>query len=822
MLTLRPYQRESINSTYSHWFDGGGDGLIVIPTGGGKSLIIAQFLQELLHDYPLMRVCVITHSKELIEQNHAELVGIWPEAPAGIFSASVGRRDTTNPIIFCGIQSVYDKVEKLGKFDLTLIDECFTGGTQILTSSGYVRIDQVSCGDIVLNQSGYGIVEAISCKPAFETYRIETDDGQITECTGNHPFFTERGWVKASEMVVGEGLFSVEGMRLLWEGIPSLDKDEGRESFERDVGASVEKAKMLLHSVCEEIQPYFSERSSPQEDQQPSEGNSPFSYQAWRKRAVAAFASIGSSARLGRWMGGGVCDQNERGSQERNVPKLLQGGHSEPGNDDSHRVGRREPFFIGKAGTGSEKSDFFGGSRVVGISRIKRESPVPVFNLHVSGHPSYFANGFSVHNCHMISRKSSSMYGKFFADLRKVYPDMRLLGLTATPHRLDSGRLDSGEDAMFEKIIYEADVADLIEQGYLSPLVSKATEAEINTKGVHRRGGEFIAGELERAAMADDLVKRAATEIVARGANRRAWLCFCSGVDHAIAVRDALRDLGITAEEIDGNTPKKERERLIANFRAGAIKALTSVNVLSIGFNVPHVDLIALLRPTESPGLYIQQVGRGFRRAPGKRDCLILDFAGNVMRHGPVDMVETKDKKKAAEPGKAPVKECPACQAYVHISKMECPYCGHMWERDLEPKHDDRPMNVDILSNSKARKMLTPAMIATGWDVVRYVTPSIHMKVGKPPTLKLTYTLGNNRRKVSQWLCFSHLKGTFPRTSAERFWVRAGGGRNIPENSQQALDRFDELKKPAIIRVGEENGFTVVQAVEYEKAGVPA
>ena len=547
MLELRPYQRESINSTYSHWFDGGGDGLIVIPTGGGKSLIIAQFLQELLHDYPLMRVCVITHSKELIEQNHAELVGIWPQAPAGIFSASVGRRDTTNPIIFCGIQSVYDKVEKLGKFDLTLIDEA-----------------------------------------------------------------------------------------------------------------------------------------------------------------------------------------------------------------------------------------------------------------------------------HLISRRASSMYGKFFADLRKVYPDMRLLGLTATPHRLDSGRLDTGEDAMFEKIIYEADVADLIEQGYLSPLVSKATEAEINTKGVHRRGGEFIAGELERAAMADDLVKRAATEIVARGANRRAWLCFCSGVDHAVAVRDALRDLGITAEEIDGNTPKKERERLIANFRAGAIKALTSVNVLSIGFNVPHVDLIALLRPTESPGLYIQQVGRGFRRAPGKRDCLILDFAGNVMRHGPVDMVETKDKQKAAEPGEAPVKECPACQAYVHISKMECPYCGHMWERDLEPKHDDRPMNVDILSNSKARKMLTPAMIATGWDVVRYVTPSIHMKIGKPPTLKLTYTLGNNRRKVSQWLCFSHLKGTFPRTSAERFWVRAGGGRNIPENSQQALDRFDELKKPAIIKVGEENGFTVVQVVEYEKTGVPA
>jgi hypothetical protein len=140
----------------------------------------------------------------------------------------------------------------------------------------------------------------------------------------------------------------------------------------------------------------------------------------------------------------------------------------------------------------------------------------------------------------------------------------------------------------------------------------------------------------------------------------------------------------------------------------------------------------------------------------------------------------------------------------------------------MEPKHDDRPMNVDILSNSKARKMLTPAMIATGWDIVRYVTPSIHFKIGKPPTLKLTYTYGNKRRTVSQWICFSHPMGSFPRTNAERFWLRAGGSRYIPENSQHALDRFDELKKPAIIKVGEENGFTVVQVVEYEKAEVPA
>lgn len=548
MLTLRPYQRESINSTYSHWLEGGGDGLVVIPTGGGKSLIIAQLLQELLHDYPLMRICVVTHSKELIEQNHKELIGIWPTAPAGIFSAGIGRRDTRNPIIFCGIQSVYDKVSILGKFDLVLIDEA-----------------------------------------------------------------------------------------------------------------------------------------------------------------------------------------------------------------------------------------------------------------------------------HLISRNATSMYGKFFADLRAIYPDMRLLGLTATPYRLDSGRLDHGNDAMFEKIIYEADVADLIEQGYLSPLISKATTAKISTKNVHKRGGEFIAGELERAAMEDDLVKRAAEEIVARGDGRRAWLLFCSGVDHAFAMRDAMRDLGISCEEIDGDTPKKEREALINSFRAGAIKCLTSVNVLSIGFNVPHVDLIALLRPTESPGLYIQQVGRGFRKAPGKQNCLILDFAGNVVRHGPVDFVDAKvsDAEEKATGG-PPMKECPSCQTYVPISKMECPFCKHEWERNPAPKHYATPMDVDILSNSKARKLLTPFRVALGWKEVRWVSPSIHGKLGKPPTLRLTFQMAD-RTKVSKWLCFSHPRGSFPQEQAARYWRQAGGLDPIPANVKEAFDRASELQKPLIAQIGEkENGYYTIKAVEFERKEVAA
>jgi len=538
VIELRPYQRESIDATYQHWEAGGGDSLIVIPTGGGKSLIIAQLLKELRHDYPLMRICIVTHVKELIAQNYMEFIKIWPDAHAGIHSAGIGRRDTHHPILFCGIQSVWNKADMLGKFDLILVDEA-----------------------------------------------------------------------------------------------------------------------------------------------------------------------------------------------------------------------------------------------------------------------------------HLISRKAESMYGKFFKSLREIYPDMRILGLTATPYRLDSGRLDKGDDKMFDEIVYEANVSDLIEQGYLSQLISKATKAEINVTGVHRRGGEFIASELEQAAMANDLVRRAAEEIVARGQDRKAWLCFCAGVDHAIAMRDALRELGVNAEEIDGETPKEQRDRLIRNFRDGHIKCLTSVNVLSIGFNVPHVDLIALLRPTESAGLYIQQVGRGFRKATGKENCLVLDFAGNVRKHGPVNMVVGKDKSKKAgdveEEKQTPCKECPYCNTYIPIATRTCPYCEYEWPVKEEPKHAPKPEDVDILSKSKDAGLMPVLDIEYG----------VHNKIGKPPTLVVKYVIQNGRAvDVRQWLCFSHPVGSFPYQKAFQYWMAAGGKSPVPVSAREAFERYHELRRPVTAYIAKEDKYYVIKSLKYDQA----
>src|SRR5690606_19745763 len=113
----------------------------------------------------------------------------------------------------------------------------------------------------------------------------------------------------------------------------------------------------------------------------------------------------------------------------------------------------------------------------------------------------------------------------------------------------------------------------------------------------------------------------------------------------------------------------------IEAFQAGAIRWMVNVNVLSEGFDAPMIDCVAMLRPTKSPGLYYQQVGRGFRLAPEKADCLVLDYAGNVLEHGPVDTIRVRQARpgKAATVETVQAKECPACSALLPIATRACP-----------------------------------------------------------------------------------------------------------------------------------------------------
>ena len=518
MLSLRPYQRESLDALYRYWEGGGGNGLLVLPTGAGKSLVLASLVKELLERFPTFRIGVVTHSRELIVQNFGEILKIWPSAPVGIYSAGVGRRDARAKVVFCGVQSVFAKASVVGPFDLLIVDEA-----------------------------------------------------------------------------------------------------------------------------------------------------------------------------------------------------------------------------------------------------------------------------------HLIPRSSATMYGKFIRDLLEATPDMRIVGLTATPYRLDSGRLDDGVGAMFDDIVYEANVVDLIEAGYLSPLVSRAGASQIDTSKVHTRAGDFVQSELEAEAM--KVVREAVAELVTLGNDRRAWLAFCSGVAHAEAVAAEIRAHGIEAQSVDGSMDKAMRDRLITEFRHGRIRCLTSVNVLSIGFNVPHVDLVALMRPTKSTGLYVQQVGRGFRTAPGKKNALILDYAGVVRRHGPVDAVVGenagggKGSGKGSDEATVLAKECPECKSLAALNARECKVCGHQWPFEEKPKHEARAdAEVSILTTEKVPPKMLPVV---EWDFKRWT------KEGSPDSVRVTFYAGV--QSFNEWLAFEWAgKG---RQKACEWWMLHGGSTPFPKSTDEALERRGELTMPATISV---------------------
>lgn len=274
--------------------------------------------------------------------------------------------------------------------------------------------------------------------------------------------------------------------------------------------------------------------------------------------------------------------------------------------------------------------------------------------------------------CHHCSAGS---YSKIYNHFPKAFH----IGLSATPQRLDG----TGLIKYFKTMVNGPSMESLINDGYLSNYEIYAPGG-MNTSNVHIKMGDFVKSELNKIADRPSITGDAIKHYLKLANGKRA-VVFCVSVEHSKHVVQNFRQAGISAEHVDGETPTEERDIAIRRFKDGEIKVLSNVELFGEGFDLPAIEAAILLRPTNSLGLYLQQVGRALRMSEGKERAIILDHAGNCERHGLPDEdrvwnLEGQEKRKGDKPVSS-VKVCPQCFAAQRVGLQSCSYCGYLFEK---------------------------------------------------------------------------------------------------------------------------------------------
>lgn len=411
-----------------------------------------------------------------------------------------------------------------------------------------------------------------------------------------------------------------------------------------------------------------------------------------------------------------------------------------------------------------------------------------------------------IDECHLVSQKETTMYRVIIDVLKTANPCLKVIGFTATHYRLGYGMLTE-EGGIFTDLCFNMTQLSsfnwFLDQGYLARLIPRTTVAEFDLSGVHIHGGEYKQDELQSVVDKSEITYAACQELLQWGQNRHHWLIFASGIEHAEHIADCLEYMGIASTFVHSKMSVRMRDDRIFDFIVGKYRAMINNGILTTGFDFPGIDLIGMLRATLSPGLWVQMLGRGTRpvyangfdlttvegrheaiKNGPKQNCLVLDFAGNTRRLGPIND-PVLPRKKGKGKGEAPIKICEACGTYNHASVRFCESCGTEFIR-----------YVKISEHAGTDELIATEEIKTEIFKVDRVTYAEHRKQDRPSSIQVSYYCG--LRMFREWVCFEH-KG-FPARKAREWW-RARAMSDPPVSTASALEWLDTLKEPTHIRV---------------------
>lgn len=429
-------------------------------------------------------------------------------------------------------------------------------------------------------------------------------------------------------------------------------------------------------------------------------------------------------------------------------------------------------------------------------------------------HAEHFRNVglLLIDEVHLVPHADDGMYRTFINALRIVNPNIKICGLTATPWRTNSGNLCEpyGEaQPLFSEVAYELPMTELLRRGFLSTMRAAPRLTKMDTTGVHTRGGDFIDKELDAKVNTEEINRAIVAETVDVCRDRRSWLVFGVTVDHATRLRDMFRSHGITCEMVCGETEQHERDRIIRDFSAGRIQCVTNVNVLATGFDYPGIDAIIMARPTKSPGMFLQQAGRGLRVSDLKQDCLLLDFAGNTRMHGWLTHVKGVHKKKRDEPEG---RECPQCETLNEKGAESCVACGYVWPKGgAEPP--DRESKL-FKTQTTDRVMANLEEAIEGRVVNAICAPHVSRNSGIT-SLRVDYTLQPETGDpilVQQYVCIEH-EGWANKQA--RAWWRQRSKAPPPATVAEAMGRLGELRLPHSLLVTRDGHWWRVESAKF-------
>jgi superfamily II DNA or RNA helicase len=746
---LRPYQQKGDEQLRESLLKGNRRIIYWLATGGGKGLVMAYMVNQAL--LKGKKVLTVMRRRELIFQTRKNYAKYYNIDPSIIMGNEKGF-DSKNPVQICSIDTVRARLGSLDflkQFDLVIVDECFPKNHYIETSEGNKTFgflyQQIKKGEKLPLALSYNektktfeykkILNVFKNSPKKEIMEIKAGPYKINP-TKNHKILTSEGYKQARHIKKGDAIVFNKKTSKNISPLNSVQKSVFVGSFFGDGSIhNVSKNCFRLRVVhnektqgeyCKFKSDIFSAKTTRVKNQGYSKN--------WQTRfntkcfyiktddffdyaiknmdliGLAIFAMDDGSKSINN---NGFRFHTENFNKEQNI-KISKMLFDKFGIISSVKKYKKRYFFLYlnkenyeklslllknfihkdlkyKFLNTSKKLDIKKGPKLnyfYGVvSSVKKitSNEKNLFDVEVEQNHNYIvkktrsAAGVVVHNCHDTTSPS---YNKLFNFLgNKIY-----IGFTATPFRVGNKVHDFWDD-----YIYPISPRELMEQGYLVPARVYAPK-KMDLTGIRKVStGDYNNKQLFQMASDSRIVGDIVETWQKYGKGKT--VLFAVNIAHSILMAHAFNSAGIKAIHIDQSHSRDERQDAINKLENGEIDILCNVNIFSTGIDIPSISTLILARPTTSEILYIQQIGRGLRIAPGKTECIVLDHAGNsVDRFGlPFDertpeLNEEQKKKKENSTMKQVAKSCESCFAILEMNFSECPYCGAVLKKEREIK----------------------------------------------------------------------------------------------------------------------------------------